>query len=532
MTDNIQRDAHRYTLGLILGVLALRLIYLIALNPYQLAADEAQYWDWSRNLSLSYYTKGPGIALLIGASVRLLGDHAWAVRLPAALCAAATMWILAQMAVQITADKRAGFYAAALFALSPAFIGTAQFMTIDPPLFTCWALSAWTAMHVFSAMRDGRSSGMAWPALGLALGIGFLFKYTILLLLPGLVLYALVYRRALRWDRSAAMGLGLAVVVFGLAISPVLIWNAQEGWPTVAHLLGRLGVAGGDMPIAEPSGRWNLLSAAGRLLEMIGTQVGIVSPPIVVLIGYGLWKHRHQREADAALMLWLALPVLLFYGAVAGATKVLANWPLAGFLTLLVVAALPMAGAKDRYRQAVTNWRADSTRPWRGVFRRKPETLSQLAWDWSVAVGVIVAIAIAGAPWLRGVLPVGAFHRVTGHDLAAAKVEALQQALGDQTAVITDAYGKTALLAFYLPGQPVVYSAAHRLGDRPSPYDYFATTDLTDPHLRGRPVVLVGSTIDQWRQAFKLGDIEPSGHAMGGQLYRATDYQGPIQEHP
>ena len=43
------------TVGMALAVLALRLVYLLWFCPYELAADEAQYWDWSRRLDLSYY---------------------------------------------------------------------------------------------------------------------------------------------------------------------------------------------------------------------------------------------------------------------------------------------------------------------------------------------------------------------------------------------------------------------------------------------------------------------------------------------
>lgn len=48
--------------GLVLGVLLLRVAYLAWLCPFGLVEDEAQYWDWSRHLALSYYTKGPGVA--------------------------------------------------------------------------------------------------------------------------------------------------------------------------------------------------------------------------------------------------------------------------------------------------------------------------------------------------------------------------------------------------------------------------------------------------------------------------------------
>src|SRR5688500_18378994 len=51
--------------------------------PIDFSGDEAHYWDWSRQLDLSYYSKCPLVAYLIRASCSIFGDTMWAVRLPA-----------------------------------------------------------------------------------------------------------------------------------------------------------------------------------------------------------------------------------------------------------------------------------------------------------------------------------------------------------------------------------------------------------------------------------------------------------------
>ena len=60
--------------------------------------DEAHYWDWSRHLDWSYYSKGPLVAWLIRASCELFGPLSvaadgdlLAVRLPAVACHAALL---------------------------------------------------------------------------------------------------------------------------------------------------------------------------------------------------------------------------------------------------------------------------------------------------------------------------------------------------------------------------------------------------------------------------------------------------------
>src|SRR2546422_6940922 len=95
--------------ALILGTAAVRVVYLASNCPLDLAPDEAHYWDWSRHLDWSYYSKGPLVAWLIRLSCALFGDwsyaltgnEALAVRLPAVICGALLLVSLYVLTVQI-----------------------------------------------------------------------------------------------------------------------------------------------------------------------------------------------------------------------------------------------------------------------------------------------------------------------------------------------------------------------------------------------------------------------------------------------
>src|SRR5687768_14021726 len=69
--------------GVLLAIFLTNVCYLTLNCPISLAEDEAYYWDWSRRLDLSYYSKGPLAAYLIRASCAMFGDVMPAVRLPA-----------------------------------------------------------------------------------------------------------------------------------------------------------------------------------------------------------------------------------------------------------------------------------------------------------------------------------------------------------------------------------------------------------------------------------------------------------------
>ena len=58
--------------GFLVAVTAARLWYLHQ-GYLELSPDEAHYWEWSRRLDWSYYSKGPFVAYLIALSTALGG---------------------------------------------------------------------------------------------------------------------------------------------------------------------------------------------------------------------------------------------------------------------------------------------------------------------------------------------------------------------------------------------------------------------------------------------------------------------------
>src|SRR4051794_29176003 len=124
---------------LLLGFLG-HLRYLTHDCPVDLSGDEAHYWEWSRNLDLSYYSKGPLVAYIIRASCNLFGDTMWAVRLPALLFACGTGLVTYLLTRKLFGSERLALGTVLLNGLVPMFIAGSVLMTIDPPFFFCWAL--------------------------------------------------------------------------------------------------------------------------------------------------------------------------------------------------------------------------------------------------------------------------------------------------------------------------------------------------------------------------------------------------------
>src|SRR3990172_1278233 len=138
---------------LVLGATLFRLWYIYT-GPLALAPDEAHYWEWSRRLDLSYYSKGPMVAYLIFLFTRLGGATELWVRFPAVLLSSGAVVILYLTAWRLFSSHKVSFLAS-LTALSiPLFTAGSILMTIDAPFLFFWVLACYMAVRAVSPERN------------------------------------------------------------------------------------------------------------------------------------------------------------------------------------------------------------------------------------------------------------------------------------------------------------------------------------------------------------------------------------------
>jgi 4-amino-4-deoxy-L-arabinose transferase-like glycosyltransferase len=251
-------------------VCALTIVRLAGLrfSTVDLFFDESQYWSWSQDLALGYFSKPPLLAWLIAAAEHLCGQSEACIRAPAPLMSL-VISLLAYAIGRTLYDLRTGFWAAMLAAFGTGSVFAARIVSTDMPLVLFWALALLAYVHLL------KEADRRWAVvLGLAMGAGLLGKYAMLYFLPGLVLAAALEKRARALLASPELRLALMLAV--IVALPNILWNAANGFVAFRY-------AGGNV-IGEP-----IELSVMRPLEFLATQFAVFGPAVfgvaIVLLG-------------------------------------------------------------------------------------------------------------------------------------------------------------------------------------------------------------------------------------------------------
>lgn len=258
------------------GVFALR---------YGWHPDEFYYVVCGQHPAWGYFDHPPLVPLL--ARVAALGGLA-GLRVLAIAIHLGCIVLAAVLAAEFGGRRVAQTISAAAVAASPLFMGAAMFFgtTVVDQLI-------WIAVLVLVARALRKATVVAWLPAGVVAGIGLEAKQTVVLLLVGIAVGLVVFRR----DALRGAGPWLAGLVAVAMAVPNLIWNAQHGWPnmTFAHAMSvRMG------------GPWGSLTQLPLLLLLYA------GPLLVLLwaIGAGWLASDERREHRWILVVPVVVLVL------------------------------------------------------------------------------------------------------------------------------------------------------------------------------------------------------------------------------
>jgi hypothetical protein len=305
-------------LGLLaLGTLAVHLVVAMT-TAYGLHRDEYLYLAYGRHLDWGFIEAPPGIALVAAGLQSTLGTSLVAVRLVPALAHSVLVFLTGLLTRELGGTRFAILVAGVAALIAPVYLRAGTLFQPVP-----FDQLAWAAAAFFLARRIRRDDGRQWLGVGLACGLGLVFKYTILVFGAGLALGLLL--TSLRRDLTTPWpwtGAALA----GLFAMPNLLWQAAHEWPLLRH--------------AQALSESQLVHVAR--LDFVVEQVLMLHPLTLPLWGAGLVFFFTRRGKPFRVLGWAyvvcfallltlqgkpyylapAYPMLLAGGAVVGARLV------------------------------------------------------------------------------------------------------------------------------------------------------------------------------------------------------------------
>lgn len=444
----------------VLGLLALWLLLWLTWTAWTTQSppvDNAEQLSWVRSLQWGYYKHPPLPTAVLWPLVQLFGVQEWVSYAAAGLVNLASLCLLYRLLNAVTGARQAllallGTLCVGYYSLRLAYFNH------DTLLMLAHLAAAWFTWQAFA-----QRSRHAWWGLGLALGLGGLAKYQVVLS-AGAVLVFWGLRRGWR-DPLHRRGVAEAAALSLLVVSPHLVWLVDHGFQPFEY--ARQNALDGRLTRAQCSVdalRWigdQLVQLAGPLLlgavlQWLGRRAAVpwtslfrpspwealagrragparvdARPGAVDVPGAGV----QPREAARAFLLCFGLLPLLWMPAMAvvlGA-KLHMNWGTA-FMPLTCAALMQLIG----------------TRRWHALPLR--QVLAGFA---------AIQCVLAAWAWQQHAVPrpVYSQHRSAQFDsrlVAEAIAAPAHELLGGPVRVIAGRQRLVSVLALRLPERPLV----------------------------------------------------------------------------
>jgi len=285
-----------------------------------LGNDEAYYWDWSRNLMLSYYDHPPMVSWIGKLGTLLLGDFSYHSRVFVPVLHFFTsilLFLITQNLHQKELSTPQVIVMFLMIQLAPIFSWGGVFILPDIGLVFWVVLSIYIALRI---LRSKQQSIMMFVLWGLSAGMALNSKYHALVMLPPLFVYVCLHS----YRRFSKRYFVLAFLTAMVVSLPVWIWNIQNDWVSFSFQTAH-GFKG--MNVDFPRG-FRLLLAQFLLVS-----------PFVFFYSF-IVNARGSRLEYSSLLKWMVVPLWVLLSVLAFFKEVLPHWVLPCYVLCLPLIVL------------------------------------------------------------------------------------------------------------------------------------------------------------------------------------------------
>ena len=210
------------------GALATVFVHLAFWRGYGWFRDEFYYLACAAHLDYGYVDQ-PALSILPLAAIRpFVGDSLFAIRLLVAVVCGAMVFVVGGITASLGGGRFAQLLAMLCAIVAPVYLALGSFYSMNAFDLLAWAITGWIAIEL---LKDPRPR--LWMALGVAIGLGFENKISMLWLAGGLSVGLLLTpeRRLLRTS-----GPWIAAAIAAVLFTPYLIWQVRHSWFTLEFI--------------------------------------------------------------------------------------------------------------------------------------------------------------------------------------------------------------------------------------------------------------------------------------------------------
>jgi 4-amino-4-deoxy-L-arabinose transferase-like glycosyltransferase len=426
---------------LTVAVLIILLLRVAFIGLMGLMPQDAYYSFYGEHPALSYFDHPPAIAYLLKTFTTIFGRKVFAIKLADTFVTLLTLCSFYKLAGYFLSPRRTDNALLILFSTLMVTI-LSLVSTPDVPLLLCWTLSL---LCLYKAIFQSKQ--VWWILAGICMGLTFDSKYTGLLVPAGVILFLILsnkYRRLFLSSQS-----WLAVLFFGMTISPVIIWNVRNNFASFRfqsservnsfhiNVIDFLGVAGHQAAVLMPVLLFALCWLVYRIIKKYTWRIATIP----------------QKKL---FLLCFFIPVFAGFFLVSFVTWVKLNWMMPAYITGIILIA--------------------------------PYFSKQLI-RWQLCVALVVHLGLA-IEILFYPVAVKSDDIWMGWESLAYDVKVLRQQYPQDFIFSADDYKTSAILNFYM--NEMVYGQ-NILGRPALQFDYIGT-DLN--RLKGRNALFINSLPD------------------------------------
>ncbi|MGB0879216.1 MAG: glycosyltransferase family 39 protein [Polaribacter sp.] len=309
-------------------VLGFQLFRFLLLPFMGLMPQDAYYYLYGQNLSLSYFDHPGMIGYILRIFTAIFGQSIFTIKFADFVITSLTIVSFYKLASYFLSKKKLD--SAIVLIASTLFISILSFnSTPDVPLLLFWSL---TLICLYKAIFEEKKG--YWILGGIAMGLAFNSKYTALLLQFGLIAFILFSNRYRKLLRSPWLWISLLISV--AVTFPVWWWNYQNDFASFAF---------------QSSERTSSISkfkiSPKHFFGAIGHQLLLLLPVLFFLFISFTFKYIKRfflkfkiPQAKTLFLLAFFIPTFVGFFAITPIYWVKLNWMMPSYITGIILASI------------------------------------------------------------------------------------------------------------------------------------------------------------------------------------------------